>query len=48
MCFAFLKEADDSNGDDQIETYQDEADAENNTSDDTKGKNIYLFIHFSF
>ncbi|KAL5244747.1 hypothetical protein ACI65C_012157 [Semiaphis heraclei] len=49
-CIPYLimkQEADDSNGDDQIETYQDEADAENNTSDDTK-ETLYQILHTPF
>jgi len=48
MCFVFLKEFGDSNGDNQIGINQDEVNIENNKSDDAKGKNIYLFIHFYF
>jgi len=47
MCFAFLKEADDSDGDNKTEAYQDEEDIENNKIDVAKSKK-YLFIHFSF
>lgn len=47
MCFAFLKETDYSNYDNQTKAYQDEENIENNKSDDAKSKK-YLFIYVFF
>jgi len=46
MCFAFLKEADNSNGDDKTGAYQNEEDIENNKSDYAKSKTIFIYTFF--
>lgn len=48
LCFAFLKEADYSNGDNQTEASQDQKIIEKYKSNDVKGKKKHLFVHFSF
>jgi len=46
MCFAFLKEADNLNGENKTEAYQDEEDIENNKIDDAKSKKIFIYTFF--